>query len=90
MSDIDKVKLIHDVKQTELKGYLSENFFGSMMLEKLSLMLLQQNCINVVLPLIEKYGLNTINWHKNFKERAFDRCYDEFLILNTQLNNTRL
>ncbi|MGO2421260.1 MAG: transcriptional regulator, partial [Vibrio casei] len=69
---------VNRMSETELKGYLSENFFGSMMLEKLSLMLLQQNCINIVQPLIEKYGLDTISWYKNFKERAFNRCYDEF------------
>lgn len=69
---------VNRMSETELKGYLSENFFGSMMLEKLSLMLLQQNCLNVVQPLIEKYGLDTISWYKNFKEQEFNRCYDEF------------
>ena len=66
------------MSEAELKSYLSDNFFGPKMLEKLSLMLLQQNCINLVQPQIEKYGLNSISWYKKFQERAFNSCYEEY------------
>ncbi|MEZ8311094.1 transcriptional regulator [Vibrio splendidus] len=69
---------VNRMSEAELKEYLSDNFFGSMMLEKFSVMLLQQNCINIVQPQIEKYGLNTISWYENFQERTFNRCYDDF------------
>ncbi|PST96231.1 transcriptional regulator [Photobacterium iliopiscarium] len=69
---------VNRMDEAEFKAYISKYFFGSMMLEKLSLMLLQMNGLDVIQPQIERYRLIDISWYKSFQDRAFNRCYDEF------------
>lgn len=74
----EHITYVNKMDEEELKAYISKHFFGSMILEKLSLMLLQMNCIDVIQPHIEEYRLTDISWYKSFQGRAFNRCYDEF------------
>ena len=66
------------MSEAELKDHVSNKFFGSRFLEKLAIVLLQLNCVDVIQPQMELFKLENVEWYKNFKERAYSRCFDGY------------
>lgn len=81
----EHIEDVSTMDKAELKSHISKYFFGHMAIEKLSSILFQINCAQLIQPQIENYHLTELNWYKKLHSHAFIRNYDSLYRFESML-----
>lgn len=81
----EHIEDVSAMDKDELKSHISKYFFGHMAIEKLSSILFQINCAQLIQPQIENHHLTELNWYKKLHSHAFIRNYDSLYRFETML-----